>query len=106
MKATLRKMGNSQGVLIPKAILTQLAITDELDMTVEDGAIVLRKPAETAAPDAAVAAIKFSLETDDALLFLRYWVHGDFDVIRRNWPDAPEDIFIGADMQYKTAQDK
>ena len=34
MKATLRKMGNSQGVLIPKAIVSQLDIEDELDMTV------------------------------------------------------------------------
>jgi len=43
MKATLRKMGNSQGVLIPKAIISQLGIGEDMDMTVENDAIVLRK---------------------------------------------------------------
>lgn len=46
MKATLRKMGNSQGVLIPKAIVDLLSIGDALDLTVEDGALVLRKPVQ------------------------------------------------------------
>lgn len=45
MKATLRKMGNSQGVLIPKAVVEQLGIKDVLDLTVADGALVLRVPA-------------------------------------------------------------
>ena len=44
MKATLRKMGNSQGVLIPKAIIEQLGIADALEMSVENGAVVLRPP--------------------------------------------------------------
>jgi antitoxin component of MazEF toxin-antitoxin module len=44
MKATLRKMGNSQGVLIPKALVEMLGIEDALDLTVEHGALVLRKP--------------------------------------------------------------
>lgn len=37
------------------------------------------------------------------MLFLRYWNEGDFDVIRREWPDAPEEVFIGADPLYKPA---
>lgn len=44
MKATLRQMGNSRGVLLPKALLEQLDVDGELEMTVENGAIVLRKP--------------------------------------------------------------
>lgn len=44
MKANLRQMGNSRGVLLPKALLEQLDIDGELEMTVENGAIVLRKP--------------------------------------------------------------
>lgn len=47
--------------------------------------------------DAAVAAIQFALETDEGLEFLRRWNYGDFDVIRREWPEAPESVFIGAD---------
>jgi len=47
--------------------------------------------------NAAVAAIQFALETDDGLTFLRCWNQGDFDVIHREWPEAPVDVFIGAD---------
>lgn len=102
MKATLRKMGNSQGVLIPKAIVEQLGIQllDEMDMSVEDGAIVLRKPSRVLSGDAAVAAIEFAMQTDEGMNFLRCWIHGDFDVIRKEWPEAPEAVFIGADSLY------
>ena len=103
MKATLRKMGNSQGVLIPKAIVTQLGITDELEMTVEDNAIVLRKPRQAERQDAAVAAIAFSLKTDEGTEFLRCWFHGNFEAIRREWPDAPEAVLVGADPLHKSA---
>jgi hypothetical protein len=47
--------------------------------------------------DAAVAAIQFALETDDGLTFLRLWNQGDFDTTRREWPEAPEAVYIGAD---------
>lgn len=98
MKATVRKMGNSQGVLIPKAIIEQLGIESELEMTVEDEALVLRVPRRRRQPaDAAVAAIKFSLQTDEGDAFLRCWLEGDFAAIRKEWPDAPEELFIGAD---------
>ncbi len=42
MKTAILKMGNSQGVLIPKPVLAQLGLTDEALMTIEDGALVLR----------------------------------------------------------------
>lgn len=42
MKAAIRKMGNSQGVLIPKPVLAQVGLKDEAVMTIEDGALVLR----------------------------------------------------------------
>lgn len=47
--------------------------------------------------DPASAAIQFALETDDGLSFLRCWNEGDFDAVRRDWPEAPEAVFIGAD---------
>jgi antitoxin MazE len=43
MKTPLRRIGNSEGVIIPRAMLAQLALTGEVEMTVEKGAIVLRK---------------------------------------------------------------
>lgn len=50
--------------------------------------------------DAAVAAIQFALDTDDGLNFLRLWNEGEFDVLRKEWPDAPEAIYVGADPLY------
>ena len=47
MKATLRKMGNSHGVLIPKVIIEQLGIVGDLDMRIEGGALVLRPSRRT-----------------------------------------------------------
>lgn len=44
MLATLRNIGNSRGITIPKALLTQLELESEVEMSIEDGAIVLRKP--------------------------------------------------------------
>ncbi len=55
-------------------------------------------PAEPVATDPAVAAIQFALEPDsDGLLFLRLWNEGEFDLLRENWPEAPEAIYMGAD---------
>ncbi|MGY3257002.1 hypothetical protein [Pseudomonas chlororaphis] len=54
--------------------------------------------------DATVAALRFALENlhgYDAIDFLRYWNEGDFDVVREAWPEAPEEVFIGADSLYR-----
>ena len=59
--------------------------------------------------DAAVAIIQFILggegsfmdDDDEKVDLLRRWNEGDFDYIRRNYPEAPEAIYIGADPLYK-----
>jgi antitoxin MazE len=45
MLTTIRRMGNSQGVLIPKPLLQQIGLEDKAEMRVEGDALVLRKPA-------------------------------------------------------------
>lgn len=42
MLTTLRKLGNSHGVIIPKPLLAQVGMTEAADIQVENGAIVLR----------------------------------------------------------------
>lgn len=42
MRTTIRKIGNSQGVLIPKPMLVEAGLEVEVDISVENGAIVLR----------------------------------------------------------------
>ncbi|MBV8280119.1 MAG: AbrB/MazE/SpoVT family DNA-binding domain-containing protein, partial [Verrucomicrobia bacterium] len=45
MKVALHRIGNSQGVILPKALLAQVGFTEnEVEMTIEREAIVLRKP--------------------------------------------------------------
>ena len=47
MHLSIRQIGNSQGVVIPKPVLAQLGMDAQVgvEMTVEDGALVLRRPA-------------------------------------------------------------
>jgi antitoxin MazE len=44
MITTIRKMGNSQGVLIPKPLLQQAGLLDKAEMLVEGDTLILRKP--------------------------------------------------------------
>jgi antitoxin MazE len=49
MRTTLRKVGNSQGVLIPSALLAECQLQGAVDMTVEAGKLVItpvRSPRE------------------------------------------------------------
>jgi antitoxin MazE len=42
MKAHIVKIGNSQGIRIPKPILEQLGITEDVDIKVENSQIIIR----------------------------------------------------------------
>lgn len=42
MRTVIRKIGNSQGVLIPKPMLAETGLDVDVDISVENGAIVLR----------------------------------------------------------------
>ncbi|HWT15528.1 MAG TPA: AbrB/MazE/SpoVT family DNA-binding domain-containing protein [Patescibacteria group bacterium] len=48
LKTSIRPIGNSRGVVIPKPMLVQAGLTDEAEISVEGGAIVLRRPASRA----------------------------------------------------------
>jgi antitoxin MazE len=67
MKTTIRRMGNSQGVLIPKPLIAQIGLQDEVEMTVERDAIVLRKPRESARQGWAPAARAIAAGGEDEL---------------------------------------
>ena len=67
MRTVIRKIGNSQGVLIPKPLLAETGLETDVDMTVENGAIVLR-PIRDHEPRAgwAEAAREIAGKGDDA----------------------------------------
>lgn len=47
MKTKLIRIGNSQGVRIPKPIIEEIGLTDEIEMILEDNQIILRSPEQT-----------------------------------------------------------
>jgi antitoxin MazE len=66
----IRQIGNSQGVVIPKPILAQLGLDakEGVEMTIEDGALVLRKPASNVRAGWAEAARKIAEAGEDELV--------------------------------------
>jgi len=44
MVTAIRRVGNSRGVIIPKMLLEEAGLEKEAEITLERGAIVLRKP--------------------------------------------------------------
>lgn len=73
MRTPIRKMGNSQGVIIPKPLLAQAGLENEAEMVVENGAIVLRRPQRKAREGWAEASQAVAAAGDDALV----------------WPESP-----------------
>jgi antitoxin MazE len=67
MKTKVIRIGNSQGVRIPKALIEESGITDEIEMILRDNEIVLRS-AETTRKDWEVAFEKMAEQGDDGLL--------------------------------------
>jgi hypothetical protein len=53
--------------------------------------------------DCSIAAIKYALDhhCDGGIDFLRCWFHGDFNAIRKEWSDAPDAVFVGADPLHR-----
>lgn len=81
MEVAIRKMGNSQGVLIPKPILAQLGLEGRADLQVLDGVIeiraVRRNPREGWADDAR----RLAQRGDDALVWPEVANAGDEDLV-------------------------
>ena len=68
MHVTIRQIGNSQGFVVPKPVLAQVGLEGEAEMTIEGGALVLRKPAKRIRAGWAKAAQKIAQSGDDELV--------------------------------------
>ena len=69
MKTSIRRMGNSQGVIIPKPLLAQVGLETEAEMVVEKGCIVLRRPQKKARDGWAEASRMIAAAGDDKLVW-------------------------------------
>ena len=80
---SIRRIGNSQGVVIPKPVLAQVGLNGEAgaEMTIEGGALVLRRPASPARTGWAEAAKKIAEAGDDALVMGEFGNVGDSELV-------------------------
>jgi antitoxin MazE len=80
VQVTIRPIGNSQGIVIPKPLLAQLGLDRHADMTVERGALVLRRPAKVARTGWAAAAKKVADVGADELVMGEFGNEGDTEL--------------------------
>ncbi|MDB5776166.1 MAG: antitoxin [Herbaspirillum sp.] len=81
MKTSIRKMGNSQGVLIPKPFLTQTGMDiGEVEMEIENDAIVIRKPQKKVRDGWSQASQAIAAAGDDALVWPEFANDDDRDL--------------------------
>jgi antitoxin MazE len=64
----IRRIGNSQGIVIPKPLLGKIGLEGHAEMTIERDALVLRRPAKAARAGWAAAAQKIAEFKDDELV--------------------------------------
>lgn len=82
MEIAIRNIGNSKGVVLPKPLLAQAGLDDSAvaEVTIEQGAIVLRKPAQPTRTGWAQAAQAVAQAGDDALLLGEFGNAQDADL--------------------------
>ena len=82
MKTAIRKMGNSQGVLIPKPFLTQIGMdVGDVEINIENDAIVIRKLATKPRDGWAESSKKISAAGDDKLLIPEFSNEDDKELV-------------------------
>jgi len=80
LPVTVRRIGNSLGVVIPKPVLAQVGLSEQAELTVERGAIVLRKPRRAARSGWAEAAEAVAAQGEDELLMGEFANAGDLEL--------------------------
>ncbi len=84
MEVAIRSIGNSKGVVLPKPLLAQAGLDDQTiaEITVEGGAIILRKPTKPVRVGWAQAAQALAAQGGDELLMGEF---GNADDAEQNW---------------------
>ena len=77
MQVSIRPVGNSRGIVIPKALLNQLGLSDVADMSIENDALVIRKPASSTREGWAQAAEQIAAAGEDVLVMGEFANEGD-----------------------------
>ncbi len=81
MLISIRRIGNSHGVIIPRLLLEQAGLEHEVDLTVEDDTIILRKPARPVRQGWAEASARIASTGDDVLVMPDFTNEGDKELV-------------------------
>lgn len=81
MQVAIRKMGNSQGILIPKPILTQIGLEGMADLQVKNGVIEIRPLKRNPREGWAHDSQRIAQADDDKLVWPVFGNEGDSELI-------------------------
>ena len=81
MHVSIRKMGNSQGVLIPKPILAQVGLEGIADLQVNNGVIEIRPLRRNPREDWAQDSQRSAAAGDDVLAWPEFGNEGDAELV-------------------------
>lgn len=77
MQVSIRPFGNSRGIVIPKALLAQLGLNEVAEMSIENEALVIRKPTSAPRQGWAQAAEQIAAAGQDTLVMGEFANEGD-----------------------------
>jgi len=80
MLTTIRRLGNSQGILIPKPLLLQVGLVDQAELRVEGDALVLRRPKAALRTGWAEASRRLAAAGDDVLVLPEFANESDAEL--------------------------
>jgi len=80
MITTIRRLGNSRGIIIPKPLLEEAGLEKEAEIVIERGAIVLRKPQQNPRQGWSEASRKLVEAGNDKLIWPEFGNDDDEDL--------------------------
>ena len=80
MKTALRKVGNSQAVIIPKPFLKETGLKDEVEIKVKGNVIIIFRPQRKSREGWAQASKRIAKAGDDKLVWPEFSNEDDKDL--------------------------
>ena len=77
MTTKIRRLGNLRGIINPKSMLQEAGLKERAEVTIEQGAIVLRRPCRDLRPGWADASWKLAEAGDDNLVWQEFCDRAD-----------------------------
>jgi antitoxin MazE len=98
MRAKIIRIGNSRGIRLPKPILEASGITDEVDLKVEEGRVILMRPQKHPREGWAESIAAIGPDEEDWSDWQKF--PNEFDDTEWTWP---EDAVWPADLPASTS---